>query len=61
MMKLCQEISGGFLCDDRAPDFVVVRSVLSTARKQGGDILQTLTGNPERLTANLQVLLPLHP
>lgn len=44
MMKLRQKISGGFLCDDSAPDFVVVRSVLSTARKQGWDILQTLTG-----------------
>ena len=54
MMKLRQKISGGFRCDDGAKDFAVVRSVLSTARKQGWDILQTLNGDPERLIADLR-------
>ena len=55
MMKLRQKISGGFRCDDGAEDFAVVRSVLSTARKQGWDILQTLTRGPDRLIADLRV------
>ncbi len=54
MMKLRQKISGGFRCGDGAQDFAVIRSVLSTARKQGWDILQTLTGGPERLIADLR-------
>ena len=44
MMKLRQKISGGFRSEDGAKDFAVIRSVLSTARKQGWDVLQTLTG-----------------
>jgi hypothetical protein len=35
-------------------DFAVARSVLSTARKQGWDILQTLIGDPVRLVAELR-------
>jgi Transposase IS66 family len=42
MMKLRQKISGGFRSEDGAKDFAVIRSVLSTARKQGWDVLQTL-------------------
>ena len=53
---LRQKISGGFRCDDGAKDFAVVRSVLSTARKQGWDILQTLTRDPDRLIADLRVV-----
>jgi hypothetical protein len=30
-----------------AMDFAVIRSLLSTARKQGWDILQTLSGQPK--------------
>jgi transposase len=56
MMKLRQKISGGFRSEDGAKDFAVVRSVLSTARKQGWDILATLTGDPMRLIANLRLV-----
>ena len=55
MMKLRQKISGGFRSDDGARDFAVVRSVLSTARKQGWDILHTLTSDPARLIAELSL------
>jgi transposase len=43
MMKLWQKISGGFRSEDGAKDFAVIRSLLSTARKQEWDLLQTLT------------------
>jgi hypothetical protein len=33
----------------------VIRSVLSTARKQGWDILRTLTGDPESLITDLRM------
>ena len=55
MMKLRQKISGGFRSVDGAEDFAVIRSLLSTARKQGGDILQALASRPDRLIAELQI------
>jgi transposase len=55
MMKLRQKISGGFRSDDGAKDFAVVRSLLSTARKQGWNMLQTLTAAPARLIADIQL------
>ena len=55
MMKLRQKISGGFRSQDGATDFGVIRSLLSTAKKQGWKMLQTLTANPNCLTAGLQV------
>jgi transposase len=55
MMKLRQKISGGFRSVDGAKDFAVIRSLLSTARKQGWDILQALAGRPDRLIAQLQI------
>ena len=54
MMKLRQKISGGFRSADGAQDFAVTRSLLSTARKQGWDILQALTSRPDRLIAELR-------
>jgi transposase len=55
MMKLRQKISGGFRSDQGAEDFSVIRSVISTARKQGWDVLQALVSQPSRLTAQLRV------
>jgi transposase len=55
MMKVQQKISGGFRSEDGATHFAVVRSVLSTARKQGWDILHTLTADPQYLIANLRI------
>ncbi len=55
MMKLRQKISGGFRSQDGAQDFAVIRSVLSTAKKQGWDILQTLNADPKHLIAALRL------
>jgi transposase len=55
MMKLRQKISGGFRSVDGAEDFAVLRSLLSTAREQGWDILHALASRPERLIAALQI------
>lgn len=55
MMKLRQKISGGFRSQDGAADFAIIRSVLSTARKQGWNLLQTLSADPARLRAALRL------
>src|ERR1700719_5112830 len=49
MMKLRQKISGGFRSFAGAEIFAVIRSVLSTARKQGWDLVATLMQQPEIL------------
>jgi transposase len=54
MMKLRQKISGGFRSEDGAKDFAVIRSVLSTARKQGWNVLQALNADPACLMANIR-------
>ena len=56
MMKLRQKISGGFRSEDGTKEFGVIRSLLSTARKQGGDLLQTLNADPTRLIADLRLV-----
>ncbi len=55
MMKLRQKISGGLRSGDGAQDFAVIRSVLSTARKQGWNMLRTLASEPARLIADIRV------
>ena len=55
MMKLRQKISGGFRSEQGAADFAVIRSLLSTARKQGWGLLQALAGGPEQLVAYLRL------
>jgi transposase len=56
MMKLRQKISSGFRSEDGAKDFaVMLRSVLSTARKQGWNMLQTLTSNPAHLITDIRL------
>jgi transposase len=54
MMKLRQKISGGFRAQTSADDFAVIRSVLSTAKKQGWNILQTLMQDPQKLILSLK-------
>ena len=55
MMKLRQKISGGFRSAAAAAEFAVIRSLLSTTKKQGWDILQTLAAHPNSLIENLQL------
>ena len=56
MMKLRQKISGGFRAKASADDFAIIRSALSTARKQGWDILHTLMQEPDRLILSLRTV-----
>ena len=56
MMKLPQKISGGFRSEDGAKEFGAIRLLLSTARKQGRDVLSALTSEPHRLIADLRVV-----
>ena len=49
MMKVKMKISGGFRTMAGARTFARIRSVISTARKQGWNILQTLAANPAAL------------
>ncbi len=49
MMKVKAKISGGFRTSQGAADFARLRSVISSARKQGLNILEALTLTPERL------------
>ncbi len=55
MMKLKQKISGGFRSQQGAYDFAVMRSFISTARKQGWNIIQALTLDPETLIPRLRM------
>ncbi len=54
MMKLRQKISGGFRSQQGAYDFAVIRSFISTARKQGWNVIQALMQDPETLIARLR-------
>jgi transposase len=55
MMKLRQKISSGFRSQGGAETFAIVRSVLSTARKQGWDLITALMCDPEFLLKSLKV------
>ena len=55
MMKVKAKIPGGFRTPQGAADFARLRSVISSARKQGFNILKALTLAPERLAVNLKV------
>ena len=54
MMKLKQKISGGFRSREGADDFAVIRSFISTARKQGWNVIQALMLDSETLIARLR-------
>ena len=47
MMKVRQKISGGFRSEQGARDFAVIRSLIATAKKQGWNIIQALTQDPD--------------
>ena len=54
MMKLRQKISGGFRSLAGAEDFAVIRSLISTARKQGWNLLNALSADPAVLITELK-------
>ena len=53
MAKLKQKISGGFRSQEGAHDFAVIRSLISTAKKQDWNVIQTLMQPPETLIERL--------
>ena len=55
MMKLRQKISGGFRSLEGANDFAIIRSFISTARKQGWNIIEALTCEPSNLVKYLRL------
>lgn len=55
MMKLRQKISGGFRSLQGAMDFALIRSFVSTAKKQGWNIIDALTRDPSNLAKSLRL------
>ena len=55
MMKVKQKISGGFRSEEGAHDFAVIRSFISTAKKQGWNIIQVLMLDSETLVQRIKV------
>jgi hypothetical protein len=47
LMKVKQKISGGFRCLDAATDFADIRSFISTAKKQGWNVIQAIAQDPQ--------------
>ena len=54
MMKLRMKISGGFRTPEGAEDFATIRGFLSTARKQGWNIIEALRRDPVDLAKSLR-------
>ena len=54
MMKLRMKISGGFRSQEGAADFATIRGFLSTARKQGWNIIEALRRDPADLSKRLR-------
>lgn len=48
MMKVQQKISGAFWSQEGARDFAVIRSLISTAKKQGWNVIHALTQDRQR-------------
>ena len=55
MMKLRQKISGGFRSLEGAMDFALIRSYISTAKKQGWNIIDALSCDPSLLAKPLRL------
>jgi transposase len=55
MMKLRQKISGGFRSLQGEMDFALIRSFVSTARKQDWNIIDALTRDPSNLAKSLRL------
>ena len=55
MMKLRQKISGGFRSLEGAIGFALIRSFVSTAKKQGWNIIEALTRDPANLAVSLRL------
>ena len=55
MMKLRQKISGGFRSLQGAVDFAIIRSFVSTAKKQRWNIIEALTHDPANLAKSLRL------
>jgi transposase len=55
MMKLRQKISGGFRSLEGATDFALIRSFISTAKKQGWNLIEALTRDPANLADSLRL------
>src|SRR6202166_697995 len=55
MMKLRQKISGGFRSLQGAMDFALIRSFVSTARKQGWNMIDALTHDPANVAKSLRL------
>jgi transposase len=55
MMKLRQKLSGGFRSAEGATDFATIRSFVSTAKKQGWNIIGALTRDPSALVKSLRL------
>ena len=55
MMKLRQKISGGFRSLQGALDFALIRSFVSTARKQDWNIIDALSRDPSTLAKSLRL------
>jgi transposase len=53
MMKVKQKISGGFRSEHGASDFATIRSVISTAKKHGWNVIQALVREPQTLISAL--------
>ena len=54
MMKLGMKIFGCFRTEEGAREFVALYRVVSTAKKRGWDMIQTLGLAPEELDAQLK-------
>ena len=56
MMKVKQKISGGFRSEQGAIDFATIRSFISTAKKQGCNVIQALVQQPNTFIAALSTV-----